>query len=462
MGTPPADEEAEQKEAEAEEQRQNLFQVLLRDLEIEGVPLLGIAGVTDTNTVQAALWTVASQLSENAVASQACLIFEDLLAGAASETDTVTDTTDATDGIARLKSLVSTYTQHVLTNEATTTARLPELQRMTVNLVGKGLGPALTWATVNRTQTDHVEYTERIQYQQPSGDETVQWEPAIHSFLQRFGKDLLGSRNEEEEEEENETNPNIAYTYVESSDICDLMAGYWNCICELLVTEEEDQTQQQGVQTIVLAYPPPPPSTITRMLSAADASSTSSEQQRQHEHDQLYYHERFIGITKLLNVMNTLVVVTPTKSSNHTNRTETLRSVLPPFELIHLHPLYDRSKMTSASTSASTTEDTDIITDNGHLPAFNRLQDAFATEAELAVLNYQRRSPVPAVIIQRRKMTDKSTTTTTTNMSQLRESWQRLVAKEGGEQTLQREFAEEFQLLYHNTNLKPDDEPQPQ
>jgi len=457
MDAPPADEEAEKKE---EAERQNLFQVLLRDLEIEGVPLLGIAGVMDTNTVQAALWTVASQLSENTVASKACLIFEDFLAGAASETNT--DTTEATtNGMAQLKALVATYTQDVLTNEATTTATLlPELQRFTVDLVGKGLGPALTVATVNRTQTDHVEYTERrIQHQQ-HGDEILHWEPAIQAFLQRFGKELLQQDGEDTTTPTTTTNPNIAYTYVESSDICDLMAGYWNCICELLVTEE-DQTQQQGVNTIVLAYPPPPQATITRRRAADSSAVVSEEQQRQHEHDQHYYHERFVAITALLNVMNTLVVVTPSKRSNsHTNSTETPRSVLPPFELIHLHPLYDRSKMTRTSTSGTKEED-GRIPDNGHLPAFEVLQAAFATEAvvaaeaELAVLNYQRRSPVPAVIIQRRKPT-------TTTMSPVRESWQRLLAIDGGESTLQHEFADEVKLLYHR-NPSPDEEPpQPQ
>merc|ERR1711865_15688 len=106
-----------------------------------------------------------------------------------------------------------------------------------------------------------------------------------------------GSRNEEDTTTPTTTtNPNIAYTYVESSDICDLMAGYWNCICELLVTEEKEGTTQHGVNTIVLAYPPPPQAaTMTRV---ADASSTS-EQQLKQEQDQQYYHERFIGITKL-------------------------------------------------------------------------------------------------------------------------------------------------------------------
>lgn len=60
----------------SDERKANLFQFLLRDLQVEGVPLLAV-DANQVDTLQAAMWTTLAELCDQADADQACLVLED-------------------------------------------------------------------------------------------------------------------------------------------------------------------------------------------------------------------------------------------------------------------------------------------------------------------------------------------------------------------------------------------------
>ena len=60
-----------------EDRRSAMFQTLLRDLQIEGVPLLG-CDANQVHTLNAALWTTMAELGDQDDAQRACLILEEI------------------------------------------------------------------------------------------------------------------------------------------------------------------------------------------------------------------------------------------------------------------------------------------------------------------------------------------------------------------------------------------------
>ena len=64
---------AESLEEMDEERKSNLFQSLLRDLQIEGVPLLG-CDANQVSTLSAAIWTTMAELGDSDEENKACLI----------------------------------------------------------------------------------------------------------------------------------------------------------------------------------------------------------------------------------------------------------------------------------------------------------------------------------------------------------------------------------------------------
>ena len=64
---------AESLEEMDEERKSNLFQTLLRDLQIEGVPLLG-CDANQVSTLSAAIWTTMAELGDSDEENKACLI----------------------------------------------------------------------------------------------------------------------------------------------------------------------------------------------------------------------------------------------------------------------------------------------------------------------------------------------------------------------------------------------------
>ena len=300
------------------ERKAELFQFLLRDLEVEGVPLLG-CDVVDQRTFQAATWSITGQLSENDVESKACMIFEDI---------PIDDLKTFVDSISVIK------TQQRLMDH------LQEIQRLSFSLVGKGIGPAMIVETQNRTKTEKATYNYRKENSLMPNE--VQWTAAMKSFVERTNLDGCDDP--------------IAYRFVGSSDVCDIFSAYWNCICELMVVDETE------IRSIVLSFPP----------------ATVDD-----EHSMKETHDRFAAIAEFINIMH----------SNYKSEDT--------FELVHLHPTYDRDAIHQ--------QDEQV---NGHLPPTGWLRSMMGqsgyneaaytlSDEQLTLQNYQRRSPLPAVIIKR-------------------------------------------------------------
>ncbi|KAL7509612.1 hypothetical protein ACHAXN_008283, partial [Cyclotella atomus] len=98
-----------------------LFQSLLRDLQIQNVPLLS-CDANQVHTFNAALWTTMAELSANPLAERVCLVLEDI-------------------PLSALLAFAKDFT--VLKTQERLMQYLPELKRFSVSLVGKGVGPAV-------------------------------------------------------------------------------------------------------------------------------------------------------------------------------------------------------------------------------------------------------------------------------------------------------------------------------
>ena len=123
----------------SDERKAKLFETLLRDLQIEGTPLLG-CDATAVHTMSAALWTTMAELSENDDEAKVCLVMESIPVGA-------------------LKAFEEDFT--ILKTQHRLMAYLPELKRISVSLVGKGVGPAFIIETTKRTQEELDEKNSR-------------------------------------------------------------------------------------------------------------------------------------------------------------------------------------------------------------------------------------------------------------------------------------------------------------
>ena len=303
-----SDSQLEDFEDWTEERKAGLFQFLLRDLEVEGVPLLGCDGVAANKTLQGATWTVAGQLSENDFERKVCLILEDI------PVKTINVFVEMFSKIKEDESLMDS---------------LHDLRRFSLNLVGNGIGPALVLETQNRTAAEIEEY-DAMKKATPEPNE-AQWRAATESFIKRSFPEVEDS---------------IAYRFLGSSDVCDVLSGYWNCICEL---EASDESAASG---IVLSCPP-----------------SSGE-------DTL---DRFAALSKLINTMN----------SAYESQYK--------YDLVYFHPSYDNDKIQSQDETAT-----------GHIPPTEVLRKIISeegtetlSEEQLKLQNYQRRSPLPGMIIKR-------------------------------------------------------------
>jgi hypothetical protein len=302
----------------SEERRANLFQFLLRDLEVEGAPLLG-CDADQAHTAQAAVWTVMGQLSERDEGSKACMVLENM-------------------PIDSLQTFVDDFATWKADEQMDS---LFELKRFNVTLVGRGIGPALILETANRTNVEEQEYNSFIS-SSPVPNE-IMWTAAMKTFVARM----------ELEKEGVLLNP-LAYRLSGGNDICDTLATFWTSVCEILSHPEET------LGSIVLCLPSVP------------EDSDSSEAQA-----------RFSAVSKL--VSQSLFM------SRGQDR----------FELSYMHPLYDRDIMLP--------KDETVF---GHLPPISLLpvmlqetgrQDEAEnlTNDQMALQNYQRRSPLPAIAIKR-------------------------------------------------------------
>lgn len=307
----------------SDERKAGVFQFLLRDLEVEGAPLLGCDGVSANKTLQGISWTIAGQLSENDFERKVCLVLEDI---------PVKDLAMFVDVFSKLK-----QQDHLMDS-------LHDLRRFSLSLVGNGIGPAMILETQNRTETEIQQYASMIK-DTPAPNEP-QWRAAIESFVHRSYPEL-------------EANP-IAFRFLGSSDVCDILSGYWNCICELEATDSTDAT------SVVLSFPP---------------SSSGDEET----------FTRFAAVSELINTLNSVY------ESEYK------------YDVLYFHPSYDSDKIQSK-------EDDGSAANNGHIPRTSLLRDMMILQAGgdkgasettltddqvLTLQNVQRRSPLPGVIIKR-------------------------------------------------------------
>jgi hypothetical protein len=213
----------------SDERKANLFQSLLRDLQIEGVPLLG-CDANQVHTLNAALWTTMAELSANPEAQRVCLILEDI-------------------PLSALLAFAEDFT--VLKTQGRLMAYLKELNRFSVSLVGKGLGPALLIETEEDTSGD-------VQ-KRSAGELSFEKEKtisALRSFVSRVvvGMEACPYTKSADVsatglESRGITPGPVGYRFSPTMEACQVMAVFWNCICELIV-EPDDK-----LSSIMLSLP---------------------------------------------------------------------------------------------------------------------------------------------------------------------------------------------------------------
>ncbi|CAJ1912226.1 unnamed protein product [Cylindrotheca closterium] len=190
----------------SEERKENLFQFLLRDMEVEGTPVLA-CDADQAHTFQGTVWTVMAQLSENDIESKACMVLQEM-------------------SIDSLQSFVDDFLA-IKANERLM-EYLPELARFNVTLLGRGVGPALVVETSNRT-TAELEAVAKLESTFSDPNELT-WTAAMKAFVARLGG--------WSEDKDDLPNPH-AYRLAGSWDVCDTLATFWVSVCELLAQPED-------------------------------------------------------------------------------------------------------------------------------------------------------------------------------------------------------------------------------
>lgn len=329
----------------SEERKANLFQFLLRDLEVEGVPLLGCEA-EEPSSLQGALWTTMAQLSETEGEEKACLVVENIPVDA-------------------LRVFVDDFV--LLKLQPRLMQELPELARFSISLVGKGVGPALLVECAEWTPQEKEKYMS-IRNASPEPNELT-WQAAMKTFVSRMivGNEVCPHMKD------NSMGPSgleaqgvmpgpIAYRLVGSPNVCDVMAAFWSCMCELLSVPSDQ------LSSTVMCLPP-----IAENM------------------DPTLAHNRFSAVSELI------------------SRHLFLFRGQDVLDLWHMHPDYDRDLVYPVDKPQ-----------HGHLPPTSWLRPMIRavgytneadtiTDEQLRLQNYQRRSPLPAVVIKRVSQVDAAT-----------------------------------------------------
>lgn len=321
----------------SEERKANLFQFLLRDLEVEGVPLLG-CDADQPSSFQAALWSTMAQLSESEGEEKACMVFENIPVDA-------------------LRVFVDDFI--LLKLQPRLMDQLPELARFSLSLVGKGVGPAIVVECSEWTDGNKQNYMS-IRNPSPEPNEWA-WQAAMKTFVSRMivGNEVCPHMKDNAMgpsglEFQGITAGSIAYRLVGSPNVCDIMSAFWSCMCELLSVSAEE------LAATVMSLPPVP--------EGMDPTSA---------------HNRFSAVSELI------------------SRNLFLYRGEDVLELWHMHPYYDRDLVHPVDKPQ-----------HGHLPPTSWLPAMLraasytneadsATYEQLKLQNYQRRSPLPSVVIKR-------------------------------------------------------------
>jgi len=215
-----------------EDRRTTIFQNLLRDLQNEGVPLLG-CDVDAVHTMNAALWTTMSELSLQNDARKSCLIMERI-------------------PLPALQAFVNDF--NALKSQTRLLTQLPELQRIHVSMVGNGIGPALSIQTTERTPLELEQYLERSAIEETLNE--AKCTEALRSFITRIVIDAETcpyTRTPDHAAtgllKKGITPGPVAYRFSSSSDACAVLGTFWNTVCELL------STPQEQLSTTMLSLP---------------------------------------------------------------------------------------------------------------------------------------------------------------------------------------------------------------
>lgn len=327
-GENPLKEEAREAEDPLEEMDQkrkdNLFQCLLRDLQIEGTPLLE-CDAFQAHTLQAALWTTMAELSGQNQTQKVCLVLQEI-------------------GVDALRTFVDDFL--ILKSQSRLLDHLPELDRFHIEVVGKGVGPAIIIETTTNL-TDATLPTSSCREAQVSA--------AQKAFMDRLIVEeqvcpytKSSSRAPEGLEAVSIQPSPIGYRYCGFDEACHVLSAFWNCLCELLATD--------NLSSIVLSLP------------------AIGEEEDEN-------HARFSALAELL------------------SRSLCLFRGDDVFETLHFYPHYDRNQVFPPDLPA-----------HGHLPPLSfinpmirrsGLSDSPLSEEEVALTNYQRRAPFTAVVIKR-------------------------------------------------------------
>jgi len=297
------------------------FTALIRDLQIENVPILGCEA-DDPSSFSGALWTTISEMSENNNGDKACLVLENT-------------------SMAIIETVVKDFS--LLKSEDCIMKCLPELRRVDMRLLG--VGPAIVIETSKRTIPEKIQREACLQ----QGEDIVV--EKCHDALQHFANRMQLAGDEVNQQ---------ATRSSRTTDAFGALAMFWTCICELQSVPDAELSH------IALSLP-------GIAMGRSDAS-----------------HDRFSAFAEV--VSRSLVL---------------LRSHLD-FELLHLHPAYDRKLVVPEDDIA-----------HGHLPPHTWLPQILRlnngkeagenfTPDQLNLLNYQRRSPQTAIFISKVKISDKS------------------------------------------------------
>jgi hypothetical protein len=201
----------------SEDRKATLFQFMLRDLQVEGVPLLGV-DADQVHTMQAALWTTLAELSEQDDAQKACLIFEDI-------------------PMAALRTFVDDFMD--LKSQERLTKSLPELERFNLSLLGKGVGPAILIESAAPPESQQVDTT--------VVDDGYKSTASMKMFMDRVvaGMNICPYTTNNQVAPEGLQDAGfpaapIGYRVCASSEVCHVLSAFWNAVCELIVTPADE------------------------------------------------------------------------------------------------------------------------------------------------------------------------------------------------------------------------------
>lgn len=265
--------------AAKEDESKKEFNKALTELQNDGVPLLA-CDADQVHTLNAALWTTMAEMSDNNLDQKTCLVLEKIPLDA-------------------LKAFTEDYV--ILKNQIRLIEHLPELQRISVSLVGNGAGPAILLETSRRTQEEIDEKDSRAKRAEGKMNE-ASCTKALKKFVERMviGEEACPYTKTVDIaatglEARGITPGPVAYRFSDTIDVCGALASFWTSVCELLSFPESE------ISTTVLSLP-------------GIGAGTEKED-----------HERFAAIVELV------------------SRNLCLFRGDSVFGLVHFHPCYDRN-----------------------------------------------------------------------------------------------------------------------